>query len=72
MRHFQCELNKDKKEGKKHPNPPDMKESTSFLQCHLMPIATESLQPGLLAGNEKNPRPDGILKSNLTLFVSLH
>lgn len=45
-----------------------MKETTSFLQCHLMPIATKSLDPGLLAGNEKNPRPDVILKSNLTLI----
>lgn len=60
VRHFQRESNKDKIGGKTIPNPPYKKETSSFLQCHLMPIATESLEPQLLAGNEKNPRPDGI------------
>lgn len=70
MRNLQYELNKDKVEKKS--NPPAMKNITSFLQCYLMPIAMQSLEPGLSEGNEKNPRPDSILKFNLILFVSPH
>lgn len=72
MRHLQNELNKDKIGGKKPSNPLDMKETTGFLQCQFMPIATQSLEPDLSAGNERNPSPYGIFKSNLTLFVSSH
>lgn len=72
MGHLQYELNKDKIGGWGIPNLPDLKETTSFSQCLLMPIATQSLEPGLSEVNGKNPRSDGILKSNLTLLVSPH
>lgn len=70
MRHFQCEVKKKKTKWEKKILNLRYERNHLHLEMPVMPIAKESLEPGLLTFNEKNPKPDGILKSNLTLFVS--
>lgn len=50
--------------------PPDIKETTCILLHSLLGAMRENPEPGLFPGREKDPRPDGILKSNLALCVS--